>query len=262
MRTSLKMPRPLGHLSQALALRLRVLLCGRTWLCPRRSVLDTPGSGGQNLHAPGKVCTFLERKQLPNLLFWRDLLGISSPAQCPGLTLVSARAGLHWVLLGGAAVYRASSFLHHPRGPLDSQVSCTAWPGTCSSQVFPTQVSGSPIICLEGCLWWLLVSESRLVHHLDLRRLKDAPACSDLTGGTSTATRGGFNFWSPWGSPQGWVTRPQAQEGMARLLPGSGILLLSHGPAVCALPACTPSSLRFLRNLQSCLDHTVVPRAP
>lgn len=57
--------------------------------------------------------------------------------------------------------------------------------------------------CLKGCLWWLLVSESRLVHHLDLRRLMDAPACNDLTGGTSTATERRVQFLESMGKSAG-----------------------------------------------------------
>lgn len=96
-----------------------------------------------------------------------------APWANPALSLCGAARGF----VGGAAVHRAASFLHHPRGPLDSQVSCTASLCTCSSRGFSIQgASGSSIICLRGCLWWLLVSESKLVHHLDPRRLMGAPS--------------------------------------------------------------------------------------
>lgn len=112
-RTRPKMPRPSDHLSPALALGPRALLwedmAGSTvpGLSPRRSVPETPGSGG---------VTFLERRQFPNLLpvseasvsvyvpfflhpraalagtafsllvFWRDLLGIPVPWANPALS--------------------------------------------------------------------------------------------------------------------------------------------------------------------------------
>lgn len=73
MRTSPKMPRPSGSPQPSPGPRAsgstpREDMAGSTvsGLSPRPSVLETPGSGGRNLHA--RVCTFLESRQFPNLL--------------------------------------------------------------------------------------------------------------------------------------------------------------------------------------------------
>lgn len=141
-------------------------------------------------------------------VFWRGLLCVSSTAQRPGRTPLSAVLGCTGASWKGTLVHRAPSFLRHPLGPLDAPVVCTARLCIGSSRVL-SACYGTFLdhrlrsLCLQAACGGCLYLNQGLMHHLDPRRLMHPPKHQPLMTDwwhLPRPQREGFDVQSPWES--------------------------------------------------------------